>query len=483
MEAIDFRFSGNITPITNGHRALAISSDIKNSLYTESEFRKKSSKVSTEFIFEKVVPSLINAMEQNVAHRLTAAAVRAGHNVSLYGVDKAGASEIATEILFDAKLTKCIEKNVNRSAVHQKIKYLKSSNQPLLIGLPLFSRKPVSPIKNRGHLPDIGDIHSIMRCAEIAKLLSWVHDYDIHLSIFADGFKYQRACGTPDAMISDYQASLRFWAAKLGIDKYIKIINYEDAVSHTLGPEQTRFRDEVFLNTYHQLHANTAPLFNPDSLHNSLRDIEANVPHGCELRYIFFSIASSVFYQTSDLGNRIIRRCDLAQSTFAKFLAELHGELQGNTSRFTSNRDVIASLIFEAWDAALKYVAISLTDRKLDVWRQLQPEGIKLTIHGKPGEIQIRPTNSKLPTMTAQHAVGGLAPTKAGVKVTCEYRIEREAAKEIPVLLENAPSHHKSGGYVPSLMRKMIGSEQPFCYVPENVDNIHKLLSGNYTDA
>ena len=53
MEAIDFRFSGNITPITNGHRALAISDEIKNALYTESEFRKKASKVSTEFIFEK----------------------------------------------------------------------------------------------------------------------------------------------------------------------------------------------------------------------------------------------------------------------------------------------------------------------------------------------------------------------------------------------------------------------------------------------
>jgi hypothetical protein len=483
LEAIDFRFSGNITPITNGHRALAISNEIKNALYTESEFRKKASKVSTEFIFEKVAPALINSMEQNIAHRLTAAAIRANHNASLYGVNKAGGAEIATEILFESKLTKVIERNMGRELVHRKIKYLNDNHQTLLIGLPLFSRKPVSPIKNRGHLPDIGDIHSLMRCAEVAKLLSWVHDYDIHLNIFSDGFKYQRACGTPDHIISDYQTSLRFWAAKLGIDKYVKIINYEDVVTHTLGRDQARLRDEIFLNTYYKLTEQTRPLFNPKSLYASFHSIEVKVPHGSELRYIFLSIASSVFYRTGDLGDRIVSRCDLAQNTFTKFLAGLHGELQGETPKYTTNRELIESLIFEAWDAAMKYVAISLTDRKLNIWGKLQPEGIKLTIHGKPEEIQIRPTNSKFPTMTAQHSVGGLIPTKAGVKITCEYRIEREAAKEIPVLLANTSSPHRTSSCVPPIIRKMIGSEQPFCYVPANTDNIYSILSGSYTDA
>ncbi|MFK8257736.1 L-tyrosine/L-tryptophan isonitrile synthase family protein [Erwinia sp. AnSW2-5] len=483
MEAIDFSLSENTTPITNGHRALTTSNKNKNSLYTESEFRKKSLKIPTGFVFEKIVPALINSMEQNIAHRLTAAAVRANRNASLYDMRNAGPAEIATEILFDPKLVKVIARNTGREEVFHKIKKLNKNRQPLLLGIPLFSRKPVSPIKNRGRLPDIGDIHSIIRCAELAKLLSWVHDYDINISVFSDGFKYQRACGTPGNIISDYQKTLRFWTEKIGIDKYVSVINYEDAVAKKLGVIQSSIRDEIYFNTYHRLVKQTRHLFNPNSLYRSFHSIEAQAPLGSKLRYVFLSIASSVFYKSDDLGNRIIGRSDLAQNIFVKFMSDLYEAIQSPTSLKTSNRELMASLILEAWDAALKYMAISLTDHNIDIWNKLQPHGIKLTIHGKPDEIQIRPTNSKFPTMTSQHSVGGIIATRSGAKITCEYRIEREAAKEIPILLETTSSTYPTNNNVPYTIRKMIDSEQPFCYVPENVENIYQLLSGSYTDA
>lgn len=483
LRAIDFKFSGNVTPISNGNRALEISDRNIHSLYTEGEFRKKALAIPSDFIFEKIVPSLINLMEQNIAHRLTSAALRANHNNSIYGVKKAGITEISTEILFDPKLTKVIKNNASRESIHRKIKGLYDNKKSLSIGLPLFSRKPISPIKNRGYLPDIGDIHSLMRCAEFAKLLSCIHDYDIHLNIFADGFKYQRACGTPYNIICDYQTSLRFWAEKLGIDKYIKIINYEDILTDTLGVDYIRYREEIFLDTYYELYKNSKFLLNPTSLCTSFHSIESQLPHGQELRYIFSSIASSVFYRADNLGDRIIRKDDIAQNIFTEFMARLHVELQRKTYKHTSNKEIIEELIFETWDAALKYVAISLTDRKLNVWQKLQPNGIKLTIHGKPKEIQIKPTNSKFPAMTAQHSVGGLRATRSGAKITCEYRIEREASREIPILLENISGSLQTSSYLTPTIRKMIASEQPFCYVPANIDNIYSFLSGAYTDA
>ncbi|MGJ8525853.1 hypothetical protein LMG33818_001600 [Halomonadaceae bacterium LMG 33818] len=482
MEATDFKFLGNVTPITNGNRVLDMAERKKDLLYTACEFRKKALTVSTEFIFEKTIPQLVNLMERNVAHRLTNAAMRATRNSSIYNVKKAGALEIATEILFDSKIIKVAADKNSRSYVHKKLKFLDNNSLTLSIGLPLFSRKPISPVKNRGHLPDIGDIHSLMRCAELAKLLSWMYDYDVHLDIYADGFKYQRACGTPDNIISDYQEGLKFWAIKLGIDNYIRVIDYEKAVINTIEDEKKDFREAMFLDTYHFLYKQSESFFSPNDLKKSFHHIVSNVSHGSELRYIFFSIASSVFYKTENLGFCLIQRDDVAQQNFTEFLAILNLELKGNIGKITSRSTLVESMILEVWNAALKYVAISLTDRQLDIWHKLQPEGIKLTIHGKPDEIQIRPTNSRFPAMTSQHSVGGLKFTKTGTKITSEYRIERESDKEIPVLFEKS-SCEINNNYDSNIIKRMKILDQPFCYVPANINDLYDSLSGSFTDA
>lgn len=473
----------NVNTITDGHRVLDISNQKRDFLYTKSKFQAKAQEISYELIFEKMVPALINSMEQNVSHHLTAAALRASRNPSLNSTTKPSADEISAEILFDNTFVKVNNKNINRETILKKTKQSRISQQPLSIGIPLFSRKPVSPVKNRGYSPDIGDIYSIIRCAELMKLLSWFQEQDVCLNIFSDGFKYQRACGTPDENILDYQNGLRFWIEALEINNYVKIINYEDHLAMTLGRELYSLREKEYFTTYLKFAADLKRHFDPRFLHRSFHNIERSSPYGAEIKYVFYSIASSVYYQSGHLGKNIVNKHDLAQYIFVDYLAEIHLASLGNISHYLPDKLLSLSLLEETWEATLKYVSISLTDRHLDVWNKIQPSGIKLSIHGKPGEIQLRPTNSKFLTMTAQHSVGGVVKTKMGTKITCEYRIEREAAGEIPVILAGSKNKNVFSKKPPDTIKKMIRSGQPFCYVPDKTEDIQKIISGSYIDA
>ncbi|MGQ6546363.1 hypothetical protein ACUNEV_02340 [Serratia sp. IR-2025] len=78
-----------------------------------------------------------------------------------------------------------------------------------------------------------------------------------------------------------------------------------------------------------------------------------------------------------------------------------------------------------------KYVAISLTDRKLNTIYQKTPTAIKLTIHGKKCEFNFITSTAKDFSKTAQHTVGGLGDVNGNMVIDYKYRIERESDNEV----------------------------------------------------
>jgi hypothetical protein len=117
----------------------------------------------------------------------------------------------------------------------------------------------------------------------------------------------------------------------------------------------------------------------------------------------------------------------------------------------------------EAWEAAVRYTAISLTDRSLGVWRLLNPDGLKFTIHSKVGEIRFVPTTSEFLSMTAQHCVGGIKRSPRGSRLTFVCRLERESCNEYPVTLRN----DTAAPVAP--IQKMSEARQPICYLEASV--------------
>lgn len=117
----------------------------------------------------------------------------------------------------------------------------------------------------------------------------------------------------------------------------------------------------------------------------------------------------------------------------------------------------------EAWEAAKKYVAISLLDRELNSIKAINPSAIKFTIHAKPNELRFidSPLNSF--NLTAQHCVGGINIESNKIKINFDYRICREHRKEKAVCISRLEANKANFGIYDYLV-KMSNESQPIYF-------------------
>lgn len=434
--------------ISDGHRVLAAAAAPGARLYTRADYDGRALEVSPVFWRGGVLAALRAKSNSCVHRRLDAAARRARD----HGGRLPGDAEVGAEVLHDRLYFKGGEGHLTWEAARGRLKALADQGRPVRLGLPLFSRKPVSPVKNRGHHPDLADIAALGRCHEVAALLRSVHPAGVEFVVYADGHKYRRACQTPPELVDEYQAGLRYWNRALKQSDLVTVADYEAQLRAVLGDEEMARREALYAENVTLLHAQFGPLVNPTDPAGSLERV-GTAEHGHELSFTLRSIVSSVYYRTADLGLRLRRHDEDAEGVYLGFLRSW------TPARGRAGGAEFAELAREAWGAAVRYVAISLTDRALGVWRRLNPDGFKLTIHGKPGELHFDPAGREFFGHTPQHTSGGLRRTERGLKITCMYRLERESRGERPVVFADDPAEAEP------TVRRMIASRQPVCYL------------------
>jgi hypothetical protein len=406
-----------------------------------------------------------------------------------------------TEAFFDNTWFKIREQNLSRSELRDCVQRQIERGQQLELLFPIFSRKPFSPIKNRGFNPDLGEVHSLARCVEAAHVIDTLCPTGCRLTILADGFKYNRACRTPDDIVAIYQSGLRFWADQLDVADVVNVVNYEEWIRKNLAPAYLSARTPLYLDHCSRLTARYSRRFHAVDLTRSLAAVEEVDDVGQQLAFTFWSIVTSTYY--TELFDFVAKRSfidrhygDDTQRLYLAYAASLHRLLDRSSSdRSSSGRGSALPLGYllpscfaylfhcmrcEAWEATIRYVAISLTDRELNVLNQISPNAIKLTIHGKKGELHFLSATHQDVAMTAQHSTVGLAATDGATKMTFRYRLERESDRERPVLIESLPDtpHHRAT-YGPLWHMQKIG--QPIAYVADPAVlrdwRIHNMLT------
>jgi hypothetical protein len=217
---------------------------------------------------------------------------------------------------------------------------------------------------------------------------------------------------------------------------------------------------------------------------------------GRQLGFTFWSIVTSNYY--ADLFALSPSSCvaerhygDDVQQAYVAYVSSLHRRLDRgprevglhpatsylNTGSYS---ELFHRMRKQAWDAAIRYVAISLVDREMNMLKRIDKHAVKLTIHSKKGELHFLSASQQDAAMTAQHCVGGLAMSSAGAKVSFRYRLERESNGERPVLVERLPDtefYRKRYGPLHSLQTL----DQPLFYTAESgligSGQIHSLLT------
>lgn len=470
--------------ISGGHRLISQVRRKPFQLYSQREFASKSVAIDAKYWVDEVMPALAHAVSRAAAARVDAALGRARKQAKEYGVTRPGAAELVAEALFDGKWFKAKKDHFGRAELRDQVLGMISAGRPVELVLPLFSRKPFSPVKNRGRAPDTAEIHSLARCAALAHTLNALSPTGAVFRVLADGRKYNRACRTPDDLVLDYQDSLRVWVRELGAAGVLEICDYEDWVRGGITSRHWDQRASRYAEWVIDLERDYTPFFDETDPVPSLDAMTAADDIGSQLAFTFWSIATSTCYESfrqarEDAFAGLLDR-DHVMDAYGHYVTSLRRPLSEVAPRADIGFEVDhGALRREAFSAACRYVAISLADRDLNVLRTVTPDAVKLTIHGKPGELHFITATSRDANMTAQHCTGGYDFEGGEAKPTFRYLVEREAAGEIPVLVSGARHRVAADDRYRALARLETGL-QPIAYVTEAApvlgDSLHQLV-------
>jgi hypothetical protein len=464
--------------ISDGHRLIGLARRHPFALYPATEFATRAVCVDAAYWLDSVLPALSDLVGRVTVARVDAALARSRRARDLYGVSRPGAAEAVTEALFDGRWFRTKPDHVARPALRDRVAAAIRDDRPVELVLPVFSRKPLSPLKNRGTSPDVAELHSLVRFAALAHTVDALSPTGCRFTVLADGHKYSRACRTPDVVVSAYQDTLRDWGAELGASSVLHITDYERWLHEGVHETLMAARDSHYPALLHRLATVYTPYLDVADLSGSLARIQGRDDIGRQLAVTFWSIATSVRYERfpgapdgwTD-GNR---------RAYAYYVASLPKALSAHGWRRDLGGDdgadahrVHRELRREAWDAACRYVAISLADRELGLLGERSRHAVKLTIHGKPGELHMVTATSRDAGMTAQHTTGGYTFTGGTARPDYRYLVEREAAGQVPVLVSGAADRATGDARYRSLAR-LESARQPIAYV----DDAGPLLRG-----
>ncbi|ERK12759.1 hypothetical protein L581_2888 [Serratia fonticola AU-AP2C] len=431
------------TQISSSHRLIGLTKSIRHKLDTDSGYGKNFELIEPDYFLNGILPKLLSKLNTTISKRQTALLRRIRNKASVYGVTRLTANEYATETLFDSYFFKNNEKYVNRIDTANLVRSSIKNYNKIMLVIPLLSRKPISPIKNKGFYPDLGEINTLLRCAKLVKTLINVSGYNCELIILADGNKYNRACQTPLDITTAYQSALQYWIDALGIGDCVKLVDYESWVCEGNDSNWIERRESIYADMYKTISITYDSMFFHNDLSGSMNAMKGH-EMGDQLAYTFWSIITSVNYRSlfSCLDYKDIFSNREVQNFYISFIASLEYSIGKVKKSHLFSRQLVGDQAFrsaeivkqmrvEAWEAAKKYVAISLTDRKLNTIYQKTPTAIKLTIHGKKCEFNFITTTAKDFSKTAQHTVGGLGDVNGNMVIDYKYRIERESDNEV----------------------------------------------------
>ncbi|MFF9019962.1 L-tyrosine/L-tryptophan isonitrile synthase family protein [Streptomyces eurythermus] len=470
--------------ISDGHRLIRSVRRQPFALYSQSEFATKAVAIDADYWLDCVVPTVRAAVSRAAAAKVDAALARARKRHGEYGTTRPGAPEVIAEALFDAKWFRTKKDHLTRTELRDRIRGVITRGEPVQLVFPVFSRKPYSPVKNRGTSPDTAELHSLACCAALAHVIDALSPTGCRFTILADGRKYNRACRTPDRVVEEYQSTLRDWIAELGASEVLRVTDYERWLRDGLPGPLLRARAQHYAAWENRLLTTYGPLFDATDPQASLAGLTGHDEVAAQLLHTFWSIATSTDYEAF-AGLREEHRgwTDEARRAYAYYVASLPRRLSRHGGRpdmglaAGAGNDVTAlhrTLRDEAWRAACRYVAISLTDRDLNLIRELAPDAVKLTIHGKPAELHLVTATSKDANMTAQHSTVGYSVRGGQAKPTFGYLVDRESRGEIPVLIKGTPRHIDDARY--RSLARLEAAGQPIAYVDDAEPVLRRTL-------
>jgi len=440
--------------------------------YDLSEFETRSRYISLTAVFDILLPTLLSASREFCHARLAEIKARARQNYTEYGLSSPGdveAADFMAEVMFDRNYSKDAARHCSRQLLSSQIAQRIQAGLPIRMVIPALPFKISSPLKSRGARPDLAEVNFLLLLYEVALTVELLYkearpDIPGRLAEFAvvsDGSRFSALVGESESVVRDYRERILRWSEWLGIADFVRVYDYKALLSERLLPQvqQQKLRiSQAAVADYAQV---MWPLFDPLRAAASLRlaariepDPERENPEG-RFGALLKSLVYTIQYKSLRREGRPAlwehRRLyrELTGHIFEPYVAisseEIPGVLQeieaGGVLSDSAKEYLRQSMLKEAWEATILYLAEIKSDRELqeEPISSCLPAHIRWTIHAKRGQIAIAvPTALGLSVQAWAGAAVFKRVKRGKIKLCTLPVLALEGAKAIPVRVQDS---------------------------------------------
>ncbi|MBF0752479.1 MULTISPECIES: hypothetical protein [Pasteurellaceae] len=155
--------------ISSSHRLINLTSSLRHCLDTSTVFGNNFDFISQEYFFNEILGRLIETLSMDSSRRQNVIL----KNIRIkYGNYNHSKEDYIYETLCDNYFFKNTKKYISKEEIKNISKKAIKEQGVIYLVMPILSRKPLSPVKNKGNCPDLGEIYTLLKCFNLAKMLS-----------------------------------------------------------------------------------------------------------------------------------------------------------------------------------------------------------------------------------------------------------------------------------------------------------------------
>jgi hypothetical protein len=448
-------------------------------LYDDNQFAARAAEITMRAVEETLIPGMLRASEAFCLDRAGSATARAREQYRAYGLGhprEVGLAQCITEVMFDRQYQRAPRETCSRELLCVRVADQVRAGRPIEMVIPALPFKFSSPLRTRGRLPDLAELNFLLELYEIAATIELIYraaQPDLRgrlagFTIVSDGSRFNRIVHEPDRVVDLYRARLELWVRRLGLESYIRLVDYRLLLRDWLPPVTRDIKSAIAASARVEYAEFLWPIFDPYEFTTTMRtaagvepDPEYANPEG---RFVSLlkSLVFTINYRSLDhLRNlpapayRALYR-ELTAHLFEPYAVLSPAEfddIQNEEALTDATKEYLRqSMLREAWATAIDYMAEIKSDRELaeDPIMTCLPDHFRWTIHAKPGQIAVA-------TATAN---GMRVQAWAGVAVFKLTRRKKVKLCTLPVLAV------EGAGAIPVTV---VGEDQPLFYVHPDV--------------
>lgn len=334
---------------------------------------------------------------------------------------KESIDKLIVNILLSRRYKRGSRANNDPEMILDKVQKRIQNNQPIQLTISLFPCKIPNRLKSAGYSPDLAEIASISRLAEVCIAIKQIYDPGAEIIVLTDGKRFQDIMGFPKTIINQYQLALIKMPTLLGVSQYVKLIDYVDFLKQNLSPAKIKDKTneyEVLKREYTELIGEKIDLDNPTLFLEKLLRNKGSVEIIQKIIDLFHSLIYSIYIPEIE---RSIDPDTLTKAIYQDMFSVTH-----------ERSDTIAlrrKTIEKTWNATVNYVAEIASGRIVKPVEYVFPDSIRCDMHNIPSRLTLYSVDRSTP-LTAFHGTGFIDRKN---RIGTRFRISLQSEKYRPV--------------------------------------------------